>query len=73
MKLLVHGHVVTELFSNVFIHCFLKVSCLSCIEHLAEHVLPIIRCFPLEAHRLSKPARDHFTEQLIFDTIVEKN
>ena len=73
MKLLVHRHVVTELFSYIFIHCFLKVSCLSCIEHLAEYVLPIIRSFPLEAHRLSEPTRDHFTKQLIFDPIVEEN
>ena len=73
MKLLVHGHVISEFISHVFIHSFLEVSRLSCIEYLTEHVLPIIWRFPLETHRLPQPACNHFAEQLIFDTIVKEN
>ena len=71
MKLLVHGDIViTKLFSHALIHSFLKVSRLSCIEDLAEYVLSVIWRLSLETHGLSESSRDHFTEQLIFDTIV---
>ena len=53
VELLIHGHVVTELFPHVFIHRLLEVPRLSRIEDLAEDVLPILRRLPLETDRLS--------------------
>ena len=73
MELLVHGHVVAELFPHVLIHRLLEVPRLSRIEDLAEDVLPILRRLSLETDRLSKPSSDDFAEELIFDAIVEED
>ena len=53
VELLIHGHVVTELFPHVFIHCLLEVPRLSRIEDLAEDVLSVLRRLSLETDRLS--------------------
>ena len=71
VKLLIHCHVVTKLFSDWLILRPLEVSCLTCVENLAKNVLRLT--FTLEANWFTKTSRDNLTEELVFYSIVQED
>ena len=73
MQLLIHGHVVTELFSHSLIHRLLEMSSLSRIEYLTKDVLSIGWSLSRETYRLTKSPRNDLTEKLIFDAVIQED
>ena len=71
MQLLIHGHVLAKLIPHTLILCSFKVTRLARVEHLTENVRVV--ALSLEADWLSQAPRNHFTEELIFDTVVQED
>ena len=71
MQFLIHGHVITKLFTNRLVLSSFEMPGLTCVEDLAEDVWLIT--LSLEAHWLTQATCDDLAKQLVFDTIVEED
>lgn len=72
VQLLVHCHVVAQLFSNTLVLCAFEMPGLSSVENLAENIRTLA-LLSWETDWLTQSACDHFAEQLVLNAVIEEH